>query len=156
MYCVYQKNNKKRVYHVNNKDIKNQPKGFYITFEDKKKDVTYLNKDFNKVIINFVEIEITYLKCQLSFLLKSKLHKYVKANCIEEALSFSFAQLFSSIPIVLLKAIYQFLGSGLIFKGWTYATTSITLTPEYLLLGSNPNFTTCLDIGCEVTFINQN
>lgn len=60
-------------------------------FEDEEGDVTYLDKGFNEVFVNFVGIETSCLKCRSSFLSKSKLHKHVKAGCIEEASPLSSA-----------------------------------------------------------------
>lgn len=75
---------------------------------------------------------------------------------MEEVLSLSFAQPFSSIPIAMSKAIDQSLGSSLKFKGWTYVTASITLMPEHLPMNSNLDFTAYLDTSCGVTFVEQN
>lgn len=135
--------------------MENQPKGFYTTFENEERNVTYSDKGFDKVLVNFVGIETTYLKCRSSFPSKSKLYKHLKAGCVEEASPLSSAQPSSSIPIVMSKAIHQSLGSGLGFRGWTYATASITLTLEHLPPSSDPDFTACLDTGCGVTFVDR-
>lgn len=50
--------------------------------------MTYLNKGYDKVIVNFVGIEIICLNYCSFFSSKSKLHKHVKAGCMEKA-SFS-------------------------------------------------------------------
>lgn len=136
--------------------MENQPEGFYTTFDNKEGDVTYLDEGFDKIFVNFVRIETTCLKCHSSFPLKSKLHKHVKAGCVEEASPPSSAQPSSSIPIVISKAIHQSLGSGLQFKVLMYATASITLTPKHLPPSSDLNFTAYLDIGCGVTLVDQN
>lgn len=115
--CTYQRNNKKKIYQIENKDMKNQPKSFYVTFDGKKKDVTYLNKKFNKILVNFMIIKTTCLNCYLFFSLRSKLYPHVKAGCIEKALLFSSAQPSLFIFIVMSKAIHQFLRLGLEFKG---------------------------------------
>lgn len=39
-------------------------------FKFKNKEVNYLNKSFNKVFLNFVEIEIAYAKQNIFFSLK--------------------------------------------------------------------------------------
>lgn len=69
--------------------MENKPESFYTTFEDGKGDVNYSDKGFNEVIVNFLEIEMTCLKCRLFFPSKSKLHKYVKAGCMKKTLPFS-------------------------------------------------------------------
>lgn len=136
--------------------MKNQPEGFYTTFEDEEGDVTISDKDFDKVFVNFVGIETICLKYHSFFPSKSKLHKHIKAGWVEEALPPFFAQLSSSIPIVMSKTIDQSLGSGLGFRSWTYVTTSITLTPEHLPPSSSPDSTACIDTGCEVTLVDRN
>lgn len=55
-------------------------------FKAKKKETIYSNKSFNKIVINFIGIEIAYLKCNLFFLTKLKLHKYIIANYIKKTL----------------------------------------------------------------------
>lgn len=97
--------------------MENELESFYITFEDGEGDIIYSDKGFDKVIVNFVGIETTYLKYHLSFSSKSKLPKHVKARCVEEALLPSSTQPSSSIPIVMSKIIYQFWGSSLGFRG---------------------------------------
>lgn len=86
--------------------MENKPDGFYTTFEDDKRDVSYSNKGFDKIIVNFVGIETTCLKCHLSFLLKSKLYKYVKVSYVKEASPPASTQPSMSIPIVMSKTIY--------------------------------------------------
>lgn len=135
--------------------MKNQTESFYIMFKEEKGDVSYLNKGFDKILLNFVGIKTICLKCCSSFLLKPKLHKYVKAGYVEKVSFSSSAQPSLSIPIIMSKAIHQFLGSSFAFRSWTYATTSITLTPEHLPLNSNLDSTVCYDTGCGVTLVNQ-
>lgn len=135
--------------------MKNQTESFYITFKEEKRDVSYSDKGFNKILVNFVGIETIYLKYCSSFPLKSKLHKYVKAGYVEKAPFSSSAQLSSSIFIVMLKEIHQFLGLGFTFRSWTYATTSITLTPEHLPLSFDLDSTVCYNTDCKIILVNQ-
>lgn len=72
-YHGYQKNNKKRIYQIDNNTIEDQPKGFHTTFEIEEKYMTYLNKSFDEIIISFIKINIACPKCRLFFPLKSKL-----------------------------------------------------------------------------------
>lgn len=136
--------------------MENQLEGFYIMFENEERDVTYSDEGFDKVLVNFVGIETTYLKCRSSFSSKSKLHKHVKANCVEKASPPSSAQLSLFISIVMSKVIHQSLRSGFGFRGWTYTIASITLTSEHLPPNSNLDSTTCLDTDCGVTLVDQN
>lgn len=66
--------------------MEDQPEGFYTIFDANGEDVTYSDKSFDKVVVNFVGIETFYSKCYLSFSSKSKLHKYIKTGCVGEAL----------------------------------------------------------------------
>lgn len=71
---------------------------------DEKEGITYLNKSFHEIVINFVEIEIVYSKCHSSFFSKLKLyHKYIKVNCIEKALLAFLTQFSLYISIVVSK-----------------------------------------------------
>lgn len=97
--------------------MEDQLERFYTTFNTDGEDVTYSDEGFDKVIINFVGIEISYSKCYSSFPSKSKLHKYIKTGCIKEALPSSSTQPSSSIPIIASMAVHQSFGSGLAFRG---------------------------------------
>lgn len=97
--------------------MKDQSKGFYTKFEVKEKDIAYANKDFDKVIVNFIKIGKTGSRYHLFFFLKFKLHKHIKTGYIERILLFSFIQSFSFISIIVMKVIYQSVKSGLVFMG---------------------------------------
>lgn len=73
----------KRVYQLDNKAQNNQTEDFYIVFKAKREEVNYLDKSFNKVVVNFVVIETVCIKYNIFFSSKSKLHKYLKADYIE-------------------------------------------------------------------------
>ena len=47
------------------------------------------------------------------------------------------------------------MGSGLAFRGWTYATTAVTLIPQILPLESDPGVTACLNTGYDVTLVDK-
>ena len=68
---------------------------------------------------------------------------------------FLLAEATSPILIIASKALHQSFGSGLAFRGWTYATATITLTPEYLPPDSNTESTACFDTGCGVTLVDK-
>lgn len=67
MHYSYQKENKKKRYQLDNEDVKNFSKSFYMTFDFKSKEVNYSDKGFNKVVTNFVEIEAICSKCSFFF-----------------------------------------------------------------------------------------
>lgn len=75
-------------------------------FEAEEKNMTYLNKNLNKVLVNFVKIEMVYSKCYATFSSKSKLYNHLKASYVERALLALFTQLLSSILIIAFKALY--------------------------------------------------
>ena len=47
------------------------------------------------------------------------------------------------------------MGSGLAFRGWTYATAAVTLLPQVLPLESDLSATACLDTGCGMTLVDK-
>lgn len=153
LHYGYERNNEKRVYQVDNNLIDNQSESFYIIFELKEGDVNYLDKGFDKDVVNFVEIKTVCSRCYRSFSSKSKLHNHIKVSCLKESFLASFTQPSLSISIIVSKARHQSFKLSLIFRGWTYAITSIILTPEHLLLGSDPKSMVYLDTGCGVTFV---
>lgn len=154
-YRGYKKIDKKKAYQVDECPLEDQLEGIYITFEDKSNNVAYLDKGFNKIAVNFDGIEALCTKCRTTLPSKSKLHNHLKSGCLEMTLPFLPTQTALFIPIIASKAVHQFFGSGLVFRGWTYTTTLITLTPEHLPPDSDPESTACLDAGCEVTLVEK-
>lgn len=114
-YHGYPKNNKKGIYQIDDKAMKDQPDCVHTTFDVDGKDIIYSDKGFQEVIINFIGIEISCSKCHSSFPSKLKLHKYIKAGYIGEALPFFSTQLSSSIPVIASTAVHQSFGLGLAF-----------------------------------------
>lgn len=90
-YRGYQKADKKRVYQIDNDVMEDQPERFHTTFKTEDEEVTYSDKGFNKVFVNFVRIEAICSKCHSFFPSKSKLYNHIKTGCIEEALLSSSA-----------------------------------------------------------------
>lgn len=86
-------------------------------FEAEKKEVNYLNKGFDKVVVNFVGIKTVCIKYNISFSSKFKLHKHLKAGYVEIIQALFFLLTCSILPIFIIKSksIPEFLGSGLIF-----------------------------------------
>ena len=147
----------KGVYQLDDKNFKNRPEGFYTTVDPEAEEVDYSDEGFEEVIANFVGIKTGYSKCSSSFPFKSQLHKHLKAGCAEavQVTPLSFTQPASPISIVESKAIIQSLRSGLAFRGWTYATPSITLVPHFFLSDLDPTATACHDTSCGVTLIDK-
>ena len=154
-YCGYQKANEKEVYQVDKDAVENQLKGFYNTFEEKNDDVTYSDKGFDKIAVNFVGIETSCIKCRTTFPSKLKLHNHLKNGCLEMSSIALLAQAALSISIIASKTIDQSFGLGLVFRGWIYATAPITLTPEHLPSYSNLDSIACLNTRCEVTLVDK-
>lgn len=97
--------------------MKDQLESFYTIFDANGEDIIYLDKSFDKVIVNFIGIETFCLKCHSSFPLKSKLYKHIKTGCIGEALPSFSTQLFLSIFVIVSMAVHQSFGLGLAFRG---------------------------------------
>lgn len=68
---------------------------------------------------------------------------------------FLLAEATSHISIIVSKGVHQSFGFGLAFRGWIYATTTISLTPKHLFPNSNSELTACLNTGYGVTFVNK-
>lgn len=117
--------------------------------------MAYSDKIFEEVAINFVEIEAVSTKCRVTFSSRSKLYNYLKSGCLEMTLLFVPTQAALSIPIMASKTIHQFFSSGLIFKCWTYITTTITFTPKHPSPNFDPDSAICLNIRCEVTLVDK-
>ena len=154
-YCGYQKVNEKGVYQVDKNPVDDQSESFYTTFGDEGDEMTYSDKGFDKITMNFVKIETLCFRCHTTFPSKSKLHNHLKSGCLKTSSPSLPAQATSSISIITSKIIYQSFGSGLAFRGWIYATAFVTLTPDHLLPDSDPDATTCLDTGCGVTLVDK-
>lgn len=97
--------------------MKDQPKSFYTRFDDEGKDVTYSDKGFEKIAVNFVGIETSYNKCRATFFSKSKLHNHLKSGYQEVVSPFLSLEATFSIPIIAFKAVHQSFGSGIAFRG---------------------------------------
>ena len=151
----YQRKEEKGVYQIDSDATKQQLEGFHTTFEPKEKELSYSDEGFDEVFVNFVKIETVCFKCRLSFFLKSKLHTHIKSGCVKETLLFTSPQPSSSISVIVSKAVHTSLGSGFSFRDWTYVTAAVTLAPEYLPQGFDPNSTACFDTGCGVTFVDK-
>ncbi len=154
-YRGYQRAEEKGVYQVDKGPVEDELEGFYTTFENEADKVFYSNEGFDEVTVNFVGIETSCIKCRTTFPSRSKLHNHLKSDCLETSSPSLPAQTPSPISVIASKGMYQSFGSGLAFRGWTYATALITLTPEYLLPDSDSDSTACLDTGCGVTLVNK-
>ena len=135
--------------------MEDKPKGFYTAFGDEADEVSYLDKGFDKVAVNFIEIKTLCTRCHATFSSRSKLHSHLKSGCLETSLPSLPAQAPLPIPVIASKAVHRFFGSELAFRSWTYATTLITFIPEHLSPDSDPNSTAYLDTGCGVTLVDK-
>ncbi len=151
----YQRKEEKGVYQIESNATEQQPEGFHATFEPEEEELTYSDDGFDEVFVNFVGIEAVCSKCRSSFPSKSKLHPQIKFGCVGEASPSASPQPSSSIPVIVSKAVHTSLGLGFSFRGWTYATTAVTLAPEHLPQSSDPDSTTCLDTGYGVTLVDK-
>ena len=55
-YYSYQRTDKKGIYEVDKDPVENQPRGFYTTFDKENKNVNYVNKSFEEIVVNFIRI----------------------------------------------------------------------------------------------------
>ncbi len=56
-YYGYQRLDEKGVYQVDENPVDDQPEGFYTTIEDEDDEMTYSDKGFDEIAVNFVGIE---------------------------------------------------------------------------------------------------
>ena len=156
-YRGYQRSNEKGVYQISDEDADPHPEGFYTSLDHEGEEVQYSDERFDKVDANFVGVETSCGKCGAPFSSKSRLHKHLKGGCISSLQpSISGAPAPNSpIPIITSKSVVPAMGSGLAFRGWTYATAAVTLLPQVLPLESDPSATACLNTGCGVTLVNK-
>ena len=117
LYYSYQKTDVKMVYQVDGDMVKNQLKGFYSIFEEEGDNVTYLNKDFDKIAVNFVGIKTLCINYYATFPSRLKLHNHLKNSCLEMFSPAFLTQTASSILIITFKTVYQFFRFGLAFRG---------------------------------------
>lgn len=134
-------------------------KGFYTTLDQDIEEVQYLDKSFDKVDTNFVNIENLCEKCGASVSLKFQLHKHLKDGYAALAHFLlpdaSAISLISFIPVVALKSVISVMGSDLAFWDRTNVTVTITLVSQNLFFDSDTNAIACLNTGCNITFVNK-
>lgn len=102
----------KKVYQVNNKPSKKLK-------EDLPDNKTYYtNKPYDKLQVNFVEINSVYDQCTAAFLLQSALYKYIKTGCIplQKAIVETSSKFSSTRPILKATAKLSTLSSGFAFR----------------------------------------
>ena len=153
----YQRSNEKGVYQIEDEDTGQHPEGFYTTFEQEGEEVQYSDEGFDEVDVNFIGIESSCGKCGAPFSSKSLLHKHLKDGCNSplQPSALDAPRPTSPIPIITSKSVVPAMGSGLAFRGWTYATAAVTLVPWVLSLEADPSSTACLDTGCGVTLVDK-
>ena len=97
-------------------------------------------------------------RCSASFQSRSTLHRYIESGCnaLEGiAIAETGSDPPSPRPILCSAAKLSTSGSGLAFRSWSYAMTSITFDPALLPAISDPNISVCLDIDCGVSLVNK-
>lgn len=80
---IYQHTKEKRIYQVDKGEFDSHSEGFYTALEYEVKKIQYSHKRFDKVDINFVEIELSYKKCESLFFSKSQLYKHLRDGCTD-------------------------------------------------------------------------
>lgn len=96
--------------------------------------------------------------CFISFQSRSALHRHIKSSCnalVRGAMEEMGSDPSSSRPVLCSAAKLSAPGSGLVFRDWSYVTTSITFDPAILPAISDFDTSVYLDIGCEVSLVNK-
>lgn len=150
---AYQCAEEQRVYQIDNDPAPE------IDEEDLDAENSYFtNKGYDKLQVNFVGIESMCDRCLASFQSRSALHRHIKSGCnaLEGiAVAETGSDPPSPRPILCSAAKLSTPGSSLAFRGWSYATTSITFDPALLPAISNPDTSICLDTGCGVSLVDK-
>lgn len=117
----------------------------------------YASNYDEEVFINFYGIESVCSNSHQSFPSKSLLHKYLKTTYSPGNLGYSQTPTSSltSVPVQISKATLDSIGSGLAFRGWSYAIASVILSPHTVQLQSDSAASCCLDTGCGVTLVDR-
>ena len=127
--------------------------------EDFPKSKTYYtNEPYDELQVNFVRIESMCDRCSTSFQSRSILHRHIKSGCnalVRRVVEETSSDPPSSRPILCSAAKLSAPGSGLAFRVWSYAMTSITFDPAILPAISNPDTLVCLDTGCGVSLVDK-
>ena len=99
-----------------------------------------------------------YDRCSTSFQSCSALYRHIKSGCNalgRSAVAKASSEPPSPRPVFCSAAKLSAPGSGLTFRAWSYATTSITFDPAILPAISNPDTLVCLDTGCGVSLVDK-
>ena len=118
----------------------------------------FTNEGYEELQVNFVGIESMCDRCSTSFQSHSTFHRHIKSGCntlVRRAMEETGSDPPFSRPVLRSTAKLSAPGSGLVFRGWSYATTSITFDPAILLAISDPDTSVCLDIGCRVSLVDK-
>ena len=93
-----------------------------------------------------------------SFQSRFAFYWHIKSGCnilVRRAMEETSSDLPSSRAILCSTAKLSTPGSGFTFRGWSYATTSITFDPAILPVISNPDTSVCLDTGFGVSLVDK-
>lgn len=117
----------------------------------------YASKYDKEVFINFYRIELVYNNYHQFFPSKSSFHKHLKTFCLPSNL-WHFrvpTLLLTSLLVQISKATLDSIGLGFAFRSWSYTTALVTLSPHAVPLQSDSVAFCCLDMGCNVTFVER-
>ena len=105
-----------------------------------------------------MEIESICDCCSTSFQSRFAPHQHIKSGCnalVRRAVEETSSDPPFSRPILRSTAKLSTPGSGLAFRGWSYATTSITFDSAILPAISDPDTSVCLNTGCRVSLVDK-
>ncbi len=105
---------------------------WYAGHDQDDNDQYYASDYIEEVLVNFHGIESVCIDCQQSFSSRSLLHKQLEAVCLPDNLMHPQASTWlpTSLPVWISKATFDSIGSGIAFRGWSYSTASVTLSPH--------------------------
>ena len=116
----------------------------------------YADNQFDEIFAGFVGVESVCSHCHSAFPSKTLLHKHLKGCSVRPAQSHRSLHLpLPTVSIVESTSLASGIGTGFGFRGWSYASVLVALTPGPPPDIVNPDALGCLDTGCAVTLIDR-
>lgn len=129
----------------------------YAKEKSDKRDIFYTTERFDKLFVNFVDVELVCYRCKSTFPFKSLLHKHLKLNCVGQNQINTKTPTLAPVIQHVIKSTNgpKAVGSGYALKVWNYTTTIVCLTLGKILLYTDVISLCYLDTGCGVTLVDR-
>ena len=120
-------------------------------------DIFYTTEELDELFVNVLGVESVCHRCKSTFPFKSLMHEHLKSNCVEQDQGNSATPLPAPVVHRIIKstASTEAVGSGYTFKGWNYATATVSLTLGEIPLHIDMTSLCYLDKGCGVILVDR-